>query len=86
MSKKKNNDLVLNELRRMTKLLALVVTKGRPQVEKMKLLADVGFKPKEIAEIVGSDSNHVKLALSKTNSKTAKKKKEESKAETAVNA
>lgn len=40
------NDELLREIQKMTKLLALDLTKDMPQMEKIATLSEAGFQPK----------------------------------------
>lgn len=46
------------------KLMALGITEGKSQTEQIMLLSSAGFKPKEIAQTLGTTSNTVRVALS----------------------
>ena len=62
---------ILQELQRISKLLALTVTRElKQQQEKVKLLSDVGFRPIEIANITGIEANQVSAVLSNIKKKT----------------
>jgi hypothetical protein len=58
---------------RLTKLLALHLVKERPQSDQIDLLSRAGFKPIEIADLVGTTSNTVSVYLS--TQKAAREKK-----------
>jgi DNA-directed RNA polymerase specialized sigma24 family protein len=62
MDNPKNEDL-LKELRRITKLLVLIATKDQKQKDQIRLLDSMKFQPKEIAELLGTTSNTVNVAL-----------------------
>lgn len=69
---------LLQEMRKMNKLLVLIATKDLSQTEKIALLDKVGIGQKEIAELVGTTSNTVGVALHqirKTKKKNNGKKK-----------
>lgn len=70
-------DEILQELRRISKLLALTVTRELQRREKVKLLSGVGFRPIEIAGLTGIPSNIVRATLSSIKKKahTGKSKK-----------
>jgi DNA-directed RNA polymerase specialized sigma24 family protein len=56
-------------LERTVKLLTVLVTRGLPpkeqtQKDQILVLSSVGFKPKEIAELLNTTSNTVSVALS----------------------
>ena len=59
------NDELLIEIKKMNKLLALNLTKDQPQNDKILTLSNAGFKPKEIADLIGTTSNTVRVALSR---------------------
>ena len=50
-------------LKEVAALLAIQVKRGVSQTTLIKELGDVGFQPKRIAEIVGTTSNTVRVAL-----------------------
>jgi len=50
-------------LDRALRLLAILAVRGLPQREQIAVLDKVGFRPREIAEIVGTTSNAVRVAL-----------------------
>lgn len=58
------SDLV-SEIKKMNKLLVLLITKELQQTEKIALLAKAGFGQKEIADLVGTTSNTVGVALNR---------------------
>jgi hypothetical protein len=61
MNESKENE-ILQELQRISKLLALTVTRElKQQQEKVELLSGVGFRPIEIANITGIEANQLKL-------------------------
>ena len=74
-----DNEILL-ELKRITKLLSLTITKGESQKQQITTLNLAGFQPKEIAELLNTTSNNVRVALvsirktSKTSKATAKHK------------
>ncbi len=47
------------------KILALTLPKDLTQSDKIVLLSDAGFQPKEIANILGTTANTVSVTLSK---------------------
>ncbi|HEY2934411.1 MAG TPA: hypothetical protein VGK99_21950 [Acidobacteriota bacterium] len=65
--------LVLAKLDQLLRVLTVSVTKGMRQNEQIALLDRVGFQPKEIADLLGTTSNTVSVAL--TNLRKAKQKK-----------
>lgn len=54
---------ILKELQRITRLLVLLATKGQIQKDKIAALANIGFRPKEIADFIGTTPNTVSVAL-----------------------
>lgn len=56
---------ILEELKVIKKLLAHSLLTEESQVKQIIKLKSIGFQPKEIAEIVGTSSNTVSVALSK---------------------
>ena len=59
-----SDSVVLAELKKMNRLLALVAVGERKQGEQISILSKAGFLPKEIAELIGTTSNTVRVALS----------------------
>ena len=57
-------DLVLAKLDSLLRVVTVGVTKGMKQSEQITLLDRVGFAPKEIADLLGTTSNTVSVALS----------------------
>jgi hypothetical protein len=57
-------DEILVELRKMTRLLSVIATKGLSQRDQIAALDHVGFAPKDIAELVGTTRNTVSVYLS----------------------
>ena len=51
------------ELGRIARLLGLIATKDLPQIEQVGRLQAIGFANVEIADILGTTSNHVGVAL-----------------------
>ncbi|HEV2619484.1 MAG TPA: hypothetical protein VGU23_06040 [Acidobacteriaceae bacterium] len=48
----------------LTRLLAIGLVNGKRQKEQIRLLSIVGLGPKDIAELIGTTSNTVNVALS----------------------
>jgi DNA-binding CsgD family transcriptional regulator len=67
------NQEVLLELKKMSKLLAIIATEGKSQSDKILLFSQVGLPPKEIAEILGITPNLVSVTMHQ-NKKKGKKK------------
>jgi len=55
---------IIRRLDAIIKLLTIDVMKDKTQKEKIILLNDAGFGPKQISEIIGTSSNTVNVALS----------------------
>ena len=65
---------ILQELRRISKLLALTITQELKQKDKIKLLSGVGFQPKDIADLIGTTSHTVSVTLSEIRKKAKTRK------------
>lgn len=63
MNESKENE-ILQELQLISKLLALTVTRELKQREKIGLLSGIGFRPKEIAALIGTTPNIVSAEIS----------------------
>lgn len=70
---KTTEEEILQELRRISKLLSLTVTRDLMQKEKIELLANVGFQPKEIADLIGTTPHTVSVTLFDIRKKAKKK-------------
>ncbi|MDD1779156.1 MAG: hypothetical protein LUQ65_13395 [Candidatus Helarchaeota archaeon] len=57
------HDDLLKELRRITKLLTLIATKDQKQKDQIRILDSLRFQPKEIAELLGTTANAVRVSL-----------------------
>ena len=62
MDESRENE-ILQELQRISKLLALTVTRELKQREKIELLSSIGFQPKEIANLIGTTPGTVSVTL-----------------------
>jgi DNA-binding NarL/FixJ family response regulator len=58
-----NDDLMLQELHRISRGIALLATTGRSQKEQIAILSKIGFEIKEIAELLETTPNTVRAAL-----------------------
>ncbi len=58
------DDEIVDELRKMTRLLSVIATQGLIQRDQIAALARVGFTPKETAELLGTTPNTVSVYLS----------------------
>ena len=65
---------IIDELRKITRLLTLLVIKDKTQREQIVLLDSVGLPPRDIAELIGTTSNTVSVTLS-TLRRAARKKR-----------
>lgn len=54
---------LLEELKRITKILVLIAAEDKTQKEQIAILDRVGFAPKDIAELLGTTPNTVRVAL-----------------------
>lgn len=73
---KSTEQLVLEKLDQLLRVLTISVTSGLKQKEQIALLDRVGFPPKDIADLLGTTQNTVNVALSslrKSKGKSAKK-------------
>jgi DNA-binding transcriptional MerR regulator len=68
-----NND-VLKEIQQIKRLLVTLCTKNLEQKDQIRVLNSAGFQPKEIAELIGTTANAVRVG--KTRIKKDKIKKE----------
>lgn len=66
---------LIQEIRKMNKLLVLMATKDLPQIEKIGILAKAGFGQKDIADLVGTTTNIVGVTLNRLKKINTKKKK-----------
>ncbi|OYD16029.1 hypothetical protein CH330_03850 [candidate division WOR-3 bacterium JGI_Cruoil_03_51_56] len=71
---KDRQEEVLQELRCMSKLLALMATAGMNQRQKIELLASTGMPPMEIAGLINTTLNAVRVTISKLRSTRARKR------------
>jgi DNA-binding CsgD family transcriptional regulator len=54
---------VLEQLRRVVRLLSVLALRGLTQRERILTLSSAGFQPKEIAELIGTTPNTVSVCL-----------------------
>ena len=66
-------EALTNKLDLLTRLTALSLIADKKQQEQTILLSRAGFQPKQIAEIVGTTSNTVSVALSAHRKKQKRK-------------
>jgi DNA-binding CsgD family transcriptional regulator len=55
--------MILHELRRLIRLVAVLGTEGKSQREQIRILASAGFPPKDISLFIGTTGNTVRVAL-----------------------
>lgn len=68
------NQMILDELKKLSKLMGVIATQGRSSGDKITLLSQVGLTPKEIADTLGISSNLVSVTLYNDKKQKAKKK------------
>ena len=71
-----NTKAIVERLDRLTNLVAIGLLGGKTQREQIRLLSKGGFPPREIAELVGTTPNTVRVeltAIRKVNKKTKRK-------------
>jgi hypothetical protein len=65
--KRKRQNVSLDDigecLRKTNRLLAAIATRDLPQVYQISLLSRIGLQPSEIADIVGTTANTVRVVL-----------------------
>lgn len=66
--------LMLEELRKVTRLLTVIAEGNKKQKEKIQILSAAGFQPKEIAGLIGTTSNTVSVALANIRKSGSKKR------------
>lgn len=59
------------QLERLTNLVALLLVKGESQSEKIRTLVAVGYSGPEIAQLIGTTTNAVNVALHRIRQKKA---------------
>lgn len=60
----RDREVIVAKLTTIIKLLAVSLAEGKTQTEKIRILSTAGLAPKEIAEILGTTPNTVRVALS----------------------
>ena len=65
-----NNIEIIEELRQIKKLLMVIATKNEEQKDQVRILSNAGFQPKEIAELIGTTANTVRVTLNRIKSET----------------
>lgn len=72
MEKEKQIQEISAKLDRFLRLLAVSVTFGKSQNEQIRLLDNAGFQPKEIADIIGTTANTVRVGKAAMKKKKSK--------------
>jgi DNA-directed RNA polymerase specialized sigma24 family protein len=57
------DQLILNRIDKILRVLAALATKGMKQREQIALLNHAGLQPKDIADLLGTSSNTVRVEL-----------------------
>ena len=57
-------DALIDRVDQLTRLVAIGIVVGRTQREQVDLLSRAGFQPKEIAGLLGTTANPVRVTLS----------------------
>ena len=70
----KENIEILEEVRRITKLLVLIATRDQKQKEQIRMLSNIGFQPKDIAQLLGTTRNTVNVTLAEIRREDKSKK------------
>jgi predicted transcriptional regulator len=60
----KEDSLIIERLDRLIRIIALTSMKNLTSTEKIGILSQAGFAPKEIAELLGTSQNVVNVRLS----------------------
>lgn len=55
--------LMLDKIDKILRILAVIATKGMKQRDQIALLSEAGFQPKDIADLLGTSSNTVRVEL-----------------------
>ena len=72
-------ELILAQIDQIRRIVAVVATKGLKQREQIALLSQAGLKPKDIAELLGTSSNTVRVELVALRKAAATKKRSKTK-------
>jgi DNA-binding NarL/FixJ family response regulator len=59
-----NNELLV-EIKKMVRLLSIIAIGDKKQIEQIEVLSKAGFQPKEIADLLGTTPNTVRVSLTK---------------------
>ncbi len=66
--------LILSHLDQIRRILAVLATKGLKQRQQIALLSQAGLRPKDIADLLGTSSNTVRVELVALRKARGKKK------------
>jgi len=69
----KSLEVIEAKLDLLIRLTALGLVAEKKQVEQIELLSSAGFQPKDVADILGTSSNTVRVRLSNMRSQRRKK-------------
>ena len=58
-------DELISEIRKLNKLLILLLTQDKTQASIISMLDKVGFRPKEISDLIGAPKNSVTKEISR---------------------
>ena len=67
-------DEIVLELRKISRLLTLLLTKDLSQRDKIALLSTAGLQPKEIADLIGTTPNTVSVTLAHMRKQQARRR------------
>jgi len=56
-------ELILSQLDQIRRILAVLATRGLKQRHQIALLSQAGLRPKDIADLLGTSSNTVRVEL-----------------------
>ena len=59
----KADELILDRLNKILRILAAIATKEMKQRDQIALLSQAGLQPKDIADLLGTSSNTVRVEL-----------------------
>ena len=59
----KTDELILDRLNKILRILAAIATKEMKQRDQIALLSQAGLQPKDIADLLGTSSNTVRVEL-----------------------
>jgi len=70
---------ILDRTDKILRILAALATKGLKQHEQIELLDKAGFEPRDIADLLGTTGNTVRVALVKLRREKGSRKRKQSK-------